>query len=86
MSWRLSETEGGSSINTTLAAGDVDLLYYKWKRSTARGQKAKMKLYETPKRHCVDIGTVIPSGNEEVLCVAGDERLEKLCTYIKMYV
>ena len=45
-----------------LAAGDLALLRHMWLWSTARGLKAKneeMKVYEAPKKDCMDICMVM---------------------------
>lgn len=56
-----------------LAAGDLALLQHKWLWNTARGQEAKneeMKVYEAPKKDCMDISMVILPGTDKPLFVA----------------
>lgn len=55
------------------AAGDVVLLQHKWLWSAARGWEAKieeMKVYEAPKKDCVDINIVMLPGTDKLLSVA----------------
>lgn len=56
-----------------LAAGDRALLQHMWLWSIARGQKAKkeeMKVYEAPKKVCMDVCKVMLPGTVKLLSVA----------------
>lgn len=70
LSWRLSETEGGSDITETRLWESGLITTQLALPGGAKAKNEEMKVYEASNRDCVDVSTEMLPGDDKMLSVA----------------